>query len=77
MNNQIVTSKLRMYEGRTVDDFLFSDLCEIFSIDIYKVNGKEIGWGEDYEPDYRRIESIEIRNVMGYTILDIATEVTA
>lgn len=73
MENKLVR-ELKKFEGRSVEDFLYSDLCEMLDIDIYKVNGKEIGCGEEYQPDHRAIRFIEIRNVIGYMILDITTE---
>lgn len=74
MTNKRLLEEIKKYEGKSVEDFLGSDLAEFIGIDIWKVNGHEIGWGEDYTPDYRAIKCINIRNVMGYMIADLTTE---
>lgn len=73
-SNKSLINQLKKYEGKTVEDFLDSDIAEFIGIDIWKVNGHEIGWGEEYSPDYRTIKYINIRNVMGYMIADLTTE---
>lgn len=74
MSNASIIRQVKKYEGRTVEDFLDSDIAEYIGIDIWKVNGQEIGWGDDYTPDHRTIKYINIRNVMGYMIADLTTE---
>lgn len=71
MNDKKLLKEVRKYEGRSVEDFLYSDIGEFIGLDIINVNGKQIGCGEEYEPDYRTIKYIQIRNVMGYIITDI------
>ena len=74
MSNASLLRQIKKYEGKTVEDFFYSDIVEWVGIDVYKVNGHEIGCGEDYVPDHRTIHHIEIRNVMGYMIADVTTE---
>ena len=64
---------IKTYEGRAVEDFLESDISELIGIDIWKIDGQAPEYGEENEPDYRTIKYIQIRNVMGYIIADIAT----
>lgn len=77
MTNKRLLEEIKKYEGKSVEDFLGSDLAEFIGIDIWQVNSHEIGWGEDYTPDYRTIKYINIRNVMGYMIADLTTEEVA
>lgn len=71
-----ILNLLKNYEGQTVGDLLDSDLAEIIGLDVINVDGHEIGWGEDYDDSIEGlvIRYVQIRNVMGYIIVDIATE---
>ena len=67
------------YAGRTVADFMDSDVAELIGIDTWWIDGQEwTAFGEDYYDDYRTIAGIEIRTAAGYTTAKITTtEVSA
>ena len=71
-----ILNKLKQYEGQTVEDLLYSDLAEIIGLDVIKINGQVIGQGDDYDDTINGlvIRYIQVRNVNGYIIADIATE---
>ena len=69
-----IRNEIRKFEGKTVGDFLYSDLCDVF-IDVNKINGVAIPYGEDYDVDeYAIIDYIEVYNVEGYMFANIVTE---
>ena len=72
-NNASLLKQVRKYEGRTVKDFLGSEIAKDLGIAIFKVNGKALEWG-DNETDSLTIDYINIRNVMGYMFADLTTE---
>jgi hypothetical protein len=62
------------YAGRTVADFMDSDVAELIGIDTWWIDGQEwTAFGEDYYDDCRIIASIRIRTAAGYTIAHIQT----
>lgn len=71
-----ILGMLKQYEGQTVGDLLDSDLAEIIGLDVIKIDGQPIGWGDDYDASIEGlvIRYIQVRNVNGYIIADIATE---
>ena len=71
-----ILNKLKQYEGQTVEDLLYSDLAEIIGLDVIKINSQVIGQGDDYDDTINGlvIRYIQVRNVNGYIIADIATE---
>lgn len=72
---KIILKKLREYEGQTVGDFMYSDFVDMF-VDIIEINGHGIPHAEDYDSvdEGAIIDYINVRNVMGYIIADIATQ---
>lgn len=70
---------LKTYEGKTVEDFRKSNFFDLIQIDVLEVNGQAID--EEYldlervlnASDLRVIDHIQVRNVMGYIICDVAT----
>lgn len=74
-----ILNKLKKYEGKTVEDFMYSDLVEFIGIDVLRIDGKEPGYGEEYDDskDGSIIRFINVRNVMGYIFADITTEESA
>lgn len=71
-----ILEMLKQYEGQTVGDLLDSDLAEIIGLDVIKIDGHAIGWGDDYDASIEGlvIRYIQVHNVNGYIIADIATE---
>lgn len=71
-----VLNMLKQYEGQTIEDFMYSDLVDLIGLDIIKIDGQEIKYGEEYDDskDGAVIRYVEVRNVNGYIIADIATE---
>lgn len=68
-----IRNEIRKFEGKTVGDFLYSDLCNVF-IDVNKINGVAIPYGEDYDVDeHAIIDYIEVYNVEGYMFANIVT----
>ena len=69
-----ILNKLKTYEGQTVGAFMYSDLVEFIGVDIVKINGQGVGYGEEYNADESAIiDYIQVRNVSGYIIADITT----
>lgn len=71
-----VLNMIRQYEGQTVGDLLDSDLADLIGLDIIRINGDPIGWGDDYDPSIEGlvIRYVQVRNVLGYMHCDIITE---